>query len=1120
MSEFENIEIIEQLIVGRVEPYIYAFSTNTIPNYLKVGDTIRGVPTRLSEWRQCYPDLEEKYQETAKLSDDVYFRDYAVHSFLENDLHKIRLEKDDIPQDVYYSNEFFKDTEVKDVQDAISDIKDSYSNNTGKYPVYNAKDPGRGEIHYERSNDSWEPRPNQSEAVNNFKKARKKKKTNLLMYAVMRFGKSFTSMLCAVEMKAKIVVVVSAKADVADEWKRTVEIPANFDNYVFINSKDLQRDSRIISKKRKEGKSVVVFLTLQDLQGETIKDKHKQIFGKTIDLLIVDETHFGARAQKFGQVLEGSKHAKDDDDYIDTEEANEQLKVLSRKVTLHLSGTPYRILMGSEFDKDSIIAFCQYSDIVDEQENWDKNESIKEGKKEWDNPYFGFPQMIRFAFNPNESARRKLEELKSNGSTYALSQLFKPQSITKVDDDSHKRFVYEPEVLDLLSVIDGSKDDSNLFSFLDYDKIKEGAMCHHMVFVLPYCASCDAMQSLIEENRDKFKNLGDYEIINISGVDVPNQFSNTAKVKQKIKECEADGKKTITLTVNRMLTGSTVEEWDTMLYLKDTASPQEYDQATFRLQNQYIKTYVDKDDNVLKRNMKPQTLLVDLDPNRMFVMQELKAQIYNANVDKTGNTKLAERLEKELKISPIIVANQGKIIQITQTDVLTAISEYSKDRGVAEETNDIPIDLQLLDIKEIRDAIEKENELGSKAGFSKPAAEGDGTDLDIPDEDEVEDDETGTDDDKGKTGAEKKDEEKDIEKQFKSYYAKILFYAFLTKDTVISLAEIVKGIGAKDNARIAHNLGLSKISLAALEKNLNPFHKSKFDYKIQNINKLGRDESLSPIERAETVVQKIGKLGDSEVITPSSIANEMVGTLTDEVLNNAIANSHKILDIASKTGEFAIALYKRYSEMGKTIDDFAGLLCSIPTSSMTYEFTRKVYDDLGLPIENIASQFNSYDLIHCKNNNGIDYDRISKLLTQKKPFSKIGLSDEVSRMGRVKFAAVVGNPPYQEKDGGARASSKPIYHYFVDLSKKLTNQYSSLIIPSRWYAGGKGLDEFRESMLNDNHITCLHDFLHPEEVFPDTNNRGGVCFFAYDKGSDNNGNTIPVITHEGSNKTC
>ena len=145
--------------------------------------------------------------------------------------------------------------------------------------------------------------------------------------------------------------------------------------------------------------------------------------------------------------------------------------------------------------------------------------------------------------------------------------------------------------------------------FLDYDKIKKGNMCRHIVCVLPFRASCDALENLIIENKERFKNLCGYEIINIAGVENETEFRNTQDVKTKIKAYEAENKKTITLTVNRMLTGSTVEEWDTMLYFKDTASPQEYDQAIFRLQNQYIREFVDENNDVIKFNMKPQTLL-------------------------------------------------------------------------------------------------------------------------------------------------------------------------------------------------------------------------------------------------------------------------------------------------------------------------------------------------------------------------------------------------------------------------------------------------------------------------------------------------------------------------------
>ena len=164
-------------------------------------------------------------------------------------------------------------------------------------------------------------------------------------------------------------------------------------------------------------------------------------------------------------------------------------------------------------------------------------------------------------------------------------------------------------------------------------------------------------------SKETFKNLGEYEIINISGVDAGRIYKKPSDIKNKIKECEELNKKTITLTVNRMLTGSTVEQWDTMLYFKDTSSPQEYDQSIFRLQNQYIRTLSSKK-GFIKENLKPQTLLVDFDPDRLFRMQEQKSLIYNVNTEENGNSKLKERIVEELRISPVIMMNHNKIKEV------------------------------------------------------------------------------------------------------------------------------------------------------------------------------------------------------------------------------------------------------------------------------------------------------------------------------------------------------------------------------------------------------------------------------------------------------------------------
>ena len=1115
---------IGEIIVGRVEPHIYAFTTNTIPNYLKVGDTYRTVKSRLEEWKKYFPNLKPEFEGSAKISDDVFFRDFAVHDYLENGLHRERLTPailKRICSTAYFSKEFFKDATPKDVHDALQDIQKSYADNDNRYNFYNLD--RMPVLHEYQSTGYWEPRPNQKATIDKFKEAIAKGRTNLLMYAVMRFGKSFTSLCCAKEMKAKIVLVVSAKADVKEEWRKNVQSADNFRNdYKFLDAKQLQDDENIIKNTLKDGQGIVLFLTLQDLQGEDIKSKHKEVFDNKIDLLIVDETHYGARADKYGAVLRQTKDIKKDystEEFVDTGEADQQIKALNAKITLHLSGTPYRILMGSEFTKDDIIAFYQFTDIVKEQEEWDKENVLKDdADPEWANPYFGFPQMIRFAFHPSAAAKAKLDELRKNGVSYAFSELFRPKSISRADDGSHKLFVHEAEILDLFTVIDGSKNDKNVLGFLDYDKIKTGNMCRHIVCVLPYCASCDALEKLIHDNKKKFKNLNEYEIINISGVDSGSNYRDVNAVKRKIKECEADNKKTLTLTVNRMLTGSTVEEWDTMIFLKDTASPQDYDQAVFRLQNQYVRKYKDSTGQEIKYNMKPQTLLVDFDPNRMFMMQESKSQIYNVNTEVNGNSKLQDRIQEELRVSPIITINQDKMSQVDAADIIDAVSEYSSKRGVWDESKSIPVDFELLKDQQIFDVINSQGEIGSNQGLKIEGNTGDETDIDVPP--------VGTPEppvepkDPVPAVAVEKDDMKSLENKFKTYYSRILFFAFLTKNKVASLDDVLNCITQEENVRIAKNLGLKYQILVSIRNKINSYILKQLDYKIYRIGKLAHDTTVVPIKRAETALIKFGRFSESEVPTPINVCDDMINLIPDDAFLSLKKQNNAMLDMASKAGEFAIAICKRCEKLGINIESIKDSVLAIPTSSIAYEFTRKVYEFLGLNINAIAAEFNSYDLLDVKMldrrgrpTKNVDYARVATILKQTKPLDKIKLNDNIEEAGasKMQFQAVVGNPPYQIDDGGNGSSARPLYNLFVEQSKNLTNKFAALITPSRWFAGGKGLDDFRETMLNDKKINTIVDYPNPKDCFPTLNISGGVSYFLWDKDYNGDCSLVNII---------
>lgn len=1065
-----NVDILDELIFGRVEPQIYAFTTETIPNYLKVGDTYRPIEVRLNEWRKHFPNLEKKFGDVAKVDDETFFRDYAVHFFLENELKRSRLKPNTLKGIPYYSNEFFENATETDLQAAIEDIKNGHQNNESKYQYYRFDESHIPITHTYARSENYPLRPNQEETVKRFKEAINKGRTNLLMYAVMRFGKSFTSMCCAVEMGANLVVVVSAKADVKEEWKRTVESHLKFDGYCFLDSTSLLANETIIAEKQKAKEKIVLFLTLQDLQGEEIKTKHKEVFENQIDLLLIDETHFGARATEYGKVLRTTdlktKDLKSEEklNEISIDEVEKIEKSLNAKIRIHLSGTPYRILMNSEFTNDDIIAFYQFTNIAEDQEQWDLENLNKDEIKEWDNPYYGFPQMIRFAFNPNESSRKKMEEMKKKGVTYAFSELFRPQSIVLDKENKlHKKFKYEKEILDLLKVIDGSETDENLLSFLDYDKIKDGKMCRHLVCVLPYRASCDALEEVIKNN--KFKHLINYEIINISGVENEKNFKDTQAVQAKINKCESENVKTITLTVNRMLTGSTVPEWDTMLYLKDTASPQEYDQAIFRLQNQFIKVFKEPNGDLVKFNMKPQTLLVDFDPNRMFQMQEHKSQIYNVNTDKNGNSLLEERIRKELEISPIVVLHHNKIVQIQPADILDAVRKYSSSRSVFDEATTISIDYTLLDIEAIKAEIERQGKIGSRQGLEIPPAKGEGDEIDIDDTSDNDGDEN---DENAKSKSKDDEEINDYKGQFAMYYARILFFAFLTDSRVKSLQETINHIkGNADNLRIASNLSLDITILDLFQKHINPFILSELDYKIHNINSLANDTSISPIERASNAMKKFGRLSEWEVVTPESITEIMINSFPE----NSISDSSLLLDIASKQGEFVYAVYKKFGK--KTASNFY----SIPTSKLTYEFTRKVYRLLELDVNLIEHNYTSLDLI--KENDLI--------------------KDETIKINNnfMKFNVIVGNPPYQDRREGT--SDNPIYHLFMDLAYKLSEKVV-LVTPGRFlFNAGKTPNQWNKKMLDDHHLKVKTYFNKSSDAFPEVQLPGGIAITLRDK---------------------
>ena len=453
--------------------------------------------------------------------------------------------------------------------------------------------------------------------------------------------------------------------------------------------------------------------------------------------------------------------------------------------------------------------------------------------------------------------------------------------------------------------------------------------------------------------------------------------------------------------------------------------------------------------------------------------------------------------------------NHNKIKQVDATNILEAVSEYNNQRSVSDEVVDIPVDLTILNDADIRKVIEAQAEFNSKQGLTIDPNQGEGDDLDIEEQadenkaNEYKKDKSSEDYSETKTD----DEVKKLESQIKTYYQRVLFYSFLTKDKVSSLDDILNTLERHDNQRIASNLYLDKAVLQKISDMMDPFKRSSLDYKIQNISMLASDERLTPLDRAMTSIKKFNRMSESEVITPSKVCDDMVALLPEEGLRKIVDNQDKFLDIASKSGEYAVSLYKRLTfELGYSHENVKDIIYSIPTSSIAYEFTRRFYEILNLNVDNISVDFNAYDLIELKDENGeVDYTRINNLLKQDKTLDKIRLNDEI-KVGekKVKFGAIVGNPPYQEiisKSKGNKSLGKQLFPNYIKLSMDITDVYATLITPSKWFtadAQDNSFPKLREYAKRNNHFKKIKTMANGASVFEGTE-LGSVNYFLFEK---------------------
>ena len=1073
---------------------IYVFRINDTAHLgcLKVGEAtsdsgdIYGLEPNSSLLNKSAKTRINQYTQTAGISYDLLYTEVTLHnnkgiisSFSDVEVHNV-LVRSGIKRKVFdienKANEWFI-TDLETVKKAIKAVKE-----------------GKESLNASEVSTNQSPiifRPEQKDAIAKTKK-QFKKSNEMLWFAKMRFGKTLSALQVIREHDFKRTLILTHRPVVDAGWFEDFgKIFYDKPNYNY-GSKNKGGEFLSLEKRsKKEDINYIYFASMQDLRGSELVggnfDKNDELFSTAWDFIIVDEAHEGTQTELGKNVING-------------------LKEKNTKI-LHLSGTPFNLI--DDYKEEEIYTW----DYVMEQK----------AKAEWDtihlgdpNPYASLPKMNIFTYDLGKIINDFVDE----DVAFNFKEFFR---VDETDD-----FIHKKDVEKFLNLICKSDSESNYpFATQAYrDNFR------HSLWMVPGVKEARALSALLNSHPV----FSHFNIVNVAGdgdVDEDNEEA-LKKVENAITDKPQDTY-TITLSCGRLTTGVSVKAWTAVFMLSGShnTSASSYMQTIFRVQTPAT----------INGKVKEECFVFDFAPDRT-----LKVIAETAKMSaKAGKTTDQDRIimGEFLNFCPIISADGTQMKEYNVNTMLEQLKKVYIERVVSNGFEDSHLynNDQLMKLESVE--LEEFNGLKKIIGSTKA----------MPKNSEIDVNKQGfTEEEYKKLEAAKKKKKEDLTEEDK----KLLDERKEKKKNRDSAVSILRGISIRmplliygadikneekeltinnfsdlvDNQSWTEFMpkGVTKATFKKFKKYYEP---DVFRAAGKRIRALSRaTDSLTIDERIERITAIFGKFKNPDketVLTPWRVVNMHMGNCLggyvffDDEFKNTIASPRYI-----KQDNITEAVYKTDSNILE-INSKSGLYplflaYSVYRNAIKSAYPKKEYDELT-----VKEQHKIWDKVVATNVFVLCKTPMAKSITKR---TLVGFRDvtvntryfedlenqithkqsnflekvkkgksywKANKNNDMKFNAIVGNPPYQVMDGGNSVSAKPVYHHFVEIAKSIQPDYVSLIMPARWYAGGKGLDTFRETMLADKSIYKLFDYPNSNDCFTNVDIAGGLCYFLWDK---------------------